>query len=65
MGLDAALYYRLRPWDHAPGILVHAEAGGYAARLNGDPYAPLVRTGGLLVAPSPEEWSRMAGLFGV
>lgn len=64
-GLDAALYYRLMPWDHAPGILVHAEAGGYSARLNGEPYSPLVQTGGLLVAPSPEEWSRMAGLFGV
>ncbi len=37
-------FNRLMPWDHAPGWLLHQEAGGYSARLDGSPYTPL-RTG--------------------
>ena len=28
-------FRRLLPWDHAAGILLHQEAGGYSARLDG------------------------------
>lgn len=62
--LDVALYYRLMPWDHAPGVLIHTEAGGYSARLNGEPYSPLVHSGGLLVAPSEGDWQRVLELIG-
>ncbi len=28
------------PWDHAPGWLLHREAGGYSARFDGTPVPP-------------------------
>ena len=47
------------PWDHAPGWLLHREAGGYAAHFDGSAYAPKQRTGGLLVAPDRESWAAL------
>ena len=38
---DFAIYYRLLPWDHAPGALALTEAGGAAVHLGGEPYRPL------------------------
>ena len=38
---DFVIYYRLLPWDHAPGTLAVTEAGGVAMHLNGEPYTPL------------------------
>ena len=51
-------FYRVRtkPWDHAAGVLIHAEAGGYAARLNGTVYRPSEMQGGLLMAPDRDSW---------
>jgi fructose-1,6-bisphosphatase/inositol monophosphatase family enzyme len=37
---DFVVYYRLLPWDHAPGALVLTEAGGRVEHLDGRPYAP-------------------------
>lgn len=37
---DYALYRRPKPWDHAPGLLLLSEAGGYVGTLDGEPYAP-------------------------
>lgn len=53
-------YYSLKPWDHAPGILIHAEAGGYSAFADdGLPYS-LTRTGGpLLCAPDRDSWQAL------
>jgi fructose-1,6-bisphosphatase/inositol monophosphatase family enzyme len=40
-GIDFAQYVRLKPWDHAAGVLIHAEAGGWAAlRGSGLRYRP-------------------------
>jgi len=50
------LYYRLYPWDHAPGVLIHREAGGYSARFDGSPYSPLEVSGGLICAPDENSW---------
>ena len=36
--LHYALYLRTNPWDHAPGQLILAEAGGHSARLDRSPY---------------------------
>lgn len=52
----ASLYHRLMPWDHAAGILLHAEAGGFAALADGSPYQPSLRSGSLLAAPDAESW---------
>jgi fructose-1,6-bisphosphatase/inositol monophosphatase family enzyme len=54
--IHALVYNRLLPWDHAPGWLLHREAGGYAARLDGSAYSPLVTTGGLICAPDRQAW---------
>ena len=37
---DFSLYRRTKPWDHAAGALMLAEAGGGAVRFDGQPYAP-------------------------
>lgn len=50
------MYYRLYPWDHAPGVLLHREAGGYSARFDGAPYDPGAIWSGLLCAPDENSW---------
>ncbi len=52
----ALVYNRMLPWDHAPGWLIHREAGGHAARFDGTPYSPLVHQGGLICAPDEASW---------
>ncbi|MBE0609702.1 MAG: inositol monophosphatase [Dehalococcoidia bacterium] len=54
--LDFSLYQRTLPWDHAAGVLLYAEAGGYSARLDGTAYRPVHRDGGLLAAPDRAVW---------
>ena len=49
-------YYRLYPWDHAPGWLLHREAGGYSARFDGQPYDPMDIYSGLICAPDRDGW---------
>lgn len=40
-GIDFAQYARLKPWDHTAGVLIHGEAGGWAAlRGSGRRYRP-------------------------
>ena len=41
---------------HAPGWLLHQEAGGYSARLDGSDYTPLQTDGGLICAPDRASW---------
>jgi len=53
-------YQRTWPWDHAPGVLIHREAGGYSARLDGRPYRASVRNGGLLCAPDKDAWGALS-----
>ena len=56
-----AFYRRLNPWDHAAGVLMHAEAGGYAALLDGTPYRPLFSPVGVLLAPNRNDWDMLRG----
>lgn len=51
-----AVYWKNMPWDHAPGLLIHAEAGGYAARIDGRPYRPSELNGGIIAAVDPDGW---------
>lgn len=55
------LYTRLMPWDHAPGVLLHAEAGGHAAYLvEGGEYDPAkIDMSGLLLAPDAGSWQAL------
>jgi fructose-1,6-bisphosphatase/inositol monophosphatase family enzyme len=50
------LFGKLMPWDHAPGWLLHREAGGYSAMFDGAPYSVSVYAGGLICAPDTESW---------
>jgi fructose-1,6-bisphosphatase/inositol monophosphatase family enzyme len=51
---DFVIYYRLLPWDHAPGALAVTEAGGAALHLSGELYAPLSPNQVTIVAATPE-----------
>jgi fructose-1,6-bisphosphatase/inositol monophosphatase family enzyme len=44
------MFNKLMPWDHAPGWLLHQEAGGFSAQFDGSPYRPTVLSGGLICA---------------
>lgn len=57
------LYGRLNPWDHAPGSLIHAEAGGHVRMLDGQPYRPAQPTLGLLCAPDAQSWQEIRGIL--
>lgn len=56
---DFACYTKLMPWDHLAGVLIHAEAGGYSAKLDGAPYRAGDMHGGLIVAPDRESWAAL------
>jgi fructose-1,6-bisphosphatase/inositol monophosphatase family enzyme len=53
------LFRKLLPWDHAAGVLLHREAGGYSAHFDGSPYVPSAITAGLLLAPNAESWQEL------
>lgn len=54
-----SLYHRLMPWDHAAGVLMHAEAGGHSALFDGTPYRPTTLDGGVMLAPDQESWQAL------
>ncbi|MGE5503873.1 MAG: inositol monophosphatase family protein [Actinomycetota bacterium] len=60
--LHFAHFRRLMPWDHAAGVLIHAEAGGYASLLDGRAYSPARSDGDLLLTPGQASWDALAGL---
>lgn len=45
-----SLFWRTLPWDHVPGALFLAEAGGHVCRLDGAPYRAISNRDGLIVA---------------
>lgn len=61
-----ALFYRTLPWDHAAGVLLVTEAGGYVASpLTGRAYSPHAADPGLLIAAREAQWRAARGfLFG-
>ncbi len=58
----------LKPWDHAPGVLIAEEAGCHAAFLeDGAPYDASggTKTGYLMVAPDKTVWQQLRDLLWV
>ena len=51
-----AFFWRMLPWDHAPGILFVEEAGGVAWHLDGTPYDPAGTGVGVLIAQNADIW---------
>ena len=62
-GVHVGVFAAMWPWDHAPGVLIHREAGGHAARRDGAPYSPIERFRSLLAAPDAETWRRVDDLL--
>lgn len=63
--LHFAHFRRLMPWDHAAGVLIHAEAGGHGAMLGGEAYTPVLHADGqLLLATDGASWNQLAPLVG-
>lgn len=60
---DFVLFNKLMPWDHAPGVLLLAEAGGYCAHLDGSAYAPTRFDGGLLCTPDIQSWHSLRAVL--
>lgn len=56
--LDFVLFGRAWPWDHAPGVLLVAEAGGVGSHGDGSPYRPseTLTAPGVLTARSAQVW---------
>jgi fructose-1,6-bisphosphatase/inositol monophosphatase family enzyme len=62
---DYDVYYRLMPWDHAPGALILREAGGVSRHPDGRDYQVLARREVLLTARSEGAWrGAQVDLFG-
>jgi fructose-1,6-bisphosphatase/inositol monophosphatase family enzyme len=58
--MDFALFTKLMPWDHCPGVLIHAEAGGYNSYVEGGPYKPSrYKASGLVMAPDAASWQQL------
>jgi len=55
---DYTLYYRLLPWDHAPGALLVREAGGVVRHPSGRDYELFDSNEATLLAPDESTWRR-------
>jgi fructose-1,6-bisphosphatase/inositol monophosphatase family enzyme len=61
---DFCLYRMTKPWDHAAGALMLAEAGGGAERFNGQPYKAADRLdAGIIGAISTEVLAEVRAVF--
>lgn len=62
---DYVSYYRLLPWDHAPGALIVREAGGVVRHPDGRDYEVSDTRAATLLAPDEATWRRVQNeLFG-
>ncbi|HEX7390245.1 MAG TPA: inositol monophosphatase family protein, partial [Acidiphilium sp.] len=50
------LLHRTLPWDHAPGVLIVSEAGGYVRKPDGGVWHPSELESGLLAASDEASW---------
>lgn len=62
-GMHFSMNGYLNPWDHAAGCLIHEEAGGHSALLDGRTYDVSIREGRLLLAPDVTSWDEIAKVF--
>ncbi|MFJ2742372.1 inositol monophosphatase family protein [Streptomyces sp. NPDC087440] len=62
--LDFLLYHRTLPWDHAPGALLVAEAGGVVRRPDdASAYRPSDDRSGLIAAADTHTWRTVRDLL--
>lgn len=58
-----SMYTRIKPWDHLPGSLMVAEAGGQTLKWDKTVYEPGDEWGGLINTVSPALWPRIYDQF--
>jgi fructose-1,6-bisphosphatase/inositol monophosphatase family enzyme len=58
-----AIYHRLLPWDHLPGLLLVQEAGLVLRHFDGTDYLPRARREGLMVAANDVIWQNCLDLL--
>ncbi len=58
-----AMFHRLYPWDHVPGLLLVREAGLYIRHLDGSPYQAHMQRQGLIVATNATLWTQCRDLL--
>lgn len=58
-----ACYRQIKAWDHAPGVLLHHEAGGVNRLLDGRSYRAGMNGTGLLCAPDTESWEALRAVL--
>lgn len=63
-GMDFLLSGTLNPWDHAAGVLICQQAGGFVAMLDGTEYNAGITEGYILAAPDEDSWNRLKDRFG-
>ena len=61
--MDFCLSGTMNPWDHAAGVLVCQQAGGYVAMLDGSAYNAGIPHGYLLAAPDEASWCLLRERF--
>ena len=60
---DFSAYSRLKPWDHAAGVMMVQEAGGVSQLLNEDRYSPKLQFGQLLSTIQAGIWSDLRDIL--
>ncbi|THH35220.1 inositol monophosphatase [Aliishimia ponticola] len=61
--VDFVMASKLAPWDHAAGVMLCQQAGGYSAMLDGTAYTTSITSGYLLSAADEATWKRLAAHF--
>lgn len=61
--VDFTMATKLAPWDHAAGVRIVQQAGGYSAFLDGRLYDTSIDTGYLLSASSKDTWLKLRDHF--
>jgi fructose-1,6-bisphosphatase/inositol monophosphatase family enzyme len=57
------MFNRLLPWDHLPGALLAAEAGGHVAKFDASHYRAGEIDGGLICAPDLASWLALRAML--
>jgi fructose-1,6-bisphosphatase/inositol monophosphatase family enzyme len=60
---DFLINFSTPPWDHLAGLAIAGSVGFAHARPDGQPFDPLDRQGGLIVAPDSETWGDILGIL--
>jgi len=61
--IDFIAHRLLEPWDHAAGVLVVQEAGGFVRHLDGEPYRPTRHQGAVLIASCQSVYKAVQHFF--